>query len=96
MLNLEEEVKIKSYEFFAKPKEVADRIEQLIEKRKAGNKEEEELTSAFMTWFVNQPQLDRIDMLFIAATTYQEELGKLTRPYDAFINITNKFFQQTG
>jgi predicted ATPase len=95
-LNLEEEVKIKSYEFFAKLEEVASRIQRLMVERKAGNKDEEELTSAFMTWFVNQPQLDRIDRLFRAATTYKEELDKLTRPFDAFINITNKFFQQTG
>lgn len=95
-LNLEEEVKIKSYEFFEKLQEVATRIQELMKKRKDGNKDEDELTSAFMTWFVNQPQLDRIDRLFRAATTYKEELDKLTRPFDAFINITNKFFQQTG
>jgi predicted ATPase len=95
-LNLDEEVKEKSFKFFAQLEEIADRIRHLKIARTDANKDEEELDSLFIKWFVNQPQLDRIDRLFRAATQYQEELDRITRPFDAFISITNKFFEQTG
>ena len=95
-LDLEEEVKKKCTEFFEKLEEVAARVRTLMKSRKTGRVKEDELSNAFMSWFVNKPQLERIDRLFKAAKSYQEDLEKITRPLDGFLQITNQFFAQTG
>lgn len=95
-LDLEEEVERKSTQFFQKLEELATRTRELMRQPMLKEKGDDELSKALMTWFVNQPQLERIDRLFKAATTYQEDLGKITRPLDGFLEITNKFFAQTG
>jgi predicted ATPase len=95
-LDLEEEVERKSTEFFHKLEELASRARELMRQPMLKERRDDELSKALMTWFVNQPQLERIDRLFKAATTYQEDLGKITRPLDGFLEITNKFFAQTG
>jgi len=95
-LDLEEEVERKSTEFFQKLEELATRARELMRQPMLKENGDEELSKALMTWFVNQPQLERIDRLFKAATTYQEDLRKITRPLDGFLEITNQFFAQTG
>lgn len=95
-LDLEKEVERKSTQFFQKLEELASRARELMRQPMLKERGDDELSKALMTWFVNQPQLERIDRLFKAATTYQEDLGKITRPLDEFLDITNKFFAQTG
>jgi len=94
-------LELASEEFEARSEHFFTTIETVINDiRKLSAKEKKKTSKAFLNamtaWFVNQPQVDRIDRLFEAANKYQTEQESVYKPLTAFVELTNKFFIQTG
>jgi len=90
-----EEFEARSEHFFTTIETVINDIRKLSAKEKK-NRTSEAFLNAMTAWFVNQPQVDRIDRLFEAANNYQTEQESVNKPLTAFVELTNKFFIQTG
>ncbi len=92
-----EEFEDRSEHFFATIETVINDIRELSAKEKKKKKGiSEALSDAMTAWFVNQPQVDRIDRLFEVVNNYRTEQESVNKPLTAFIELTNKFFIQTG
>ena len=91
-----EEFEKRSEHFFMTIEKVINDIQKLPTKKGKKGKMTEEFSKAMTAWFMNQPQVDRIDRLFEAATKYQQKLETVYKPLTAFVELTNKFFVQTG
>ncbi len=93
-----DEFEARSEHFFTTIETVINDIRKLSAKEK--KRKRKTTSAAFLNamtaWFVNQPQVDRIDRLFEAANNYQTEQESVYKPLTAFVALTNKFFIQTG
>ena len=91
-----EEFEARSEHFFTTIEKVISDIRKLSAKEKNKKRMSEAFSKAMTSWFVNQPQVDRIDRLFEVANNYQNEQESVYKPLTAFVELTNKFFIQTG
>ena len=91
-----EEFERRSEDFFTTIDKVINNIQTLRKKRNKGGKPSDALTNAMTAWFMNQPQVDRIDRLFEVANNYQAQQESVYHPLTSFVELTNKFFSQTG
>ena len=84
----------RSKNFFEKIEGVFSIINNLRKSQKPSD--DSELSQALTSWFINQSQVDRINSLFELANQYQMKQERLLRPLNAFVNLINRFFKQTG
>jgi ABC-type transporter Mla subunit MlaD len=91
-----DEFEKRSDEFFGTIEELMSTIRRLADQRDKEGELPKELTEAVTAWFMNQSQVDRIDRLFEATNKYREEQAEAYKPLHDFIELTNKFFGQTG
>jgi len=91
-----DEFEARSEHFFATIEEVINVIRKHSAEDRKKAKISEAFSRAMTAWFVNQSQVDRIDQLFEVANKYQTERESVYKPLKAFVELTNKFFVQTG
>jgi len=91
-----QEFETRSEHFFTTIEKVINDIREHSPKGKGKQKLSDVFSEAMTAWFVNQPQVDRIDRLFEVANSYQKEQESVYKPLTDFIELTNQFFAQTG
>lgn len=91
-----DEFETRSEEFFTTIETVIGTIKRLMGKKDRRGEPSKELSEALTAWFVNQSQVDRIDRLFDLANKYQEKQESVQRRLTDFVELTNRFFTQTG
>jgi len=91
-----EEFEARSEHFFMTIETVISDIRKLSAKETKKGGMSKAFSKAMTAWFVNQPQVDRIDRLFELANNYQNELESVYKPLTDFVALINQFFAQTG
>ena len=93
-----EEFERTSETFFSKIEEIIEDLKLSSSKTKKGSKQILDATyvTAITSWMLNQHQVERIERLFQLVTDYQFQRNEIFGPINAFNDLINKFFNQTG